>query len=586
MKRFLFPIALVLLVWGVVLWRRAHNQTPGQTPLEIGIWYWHSPFQIPQQDANSLHALNIREIYVRSGTFTWRDNAAHLIIPQVWANDGRGFPVHLVFNFDYTIAPQFGKIPNAALAQAVISGVRAERQRAERAGVNVVGIQFDLDCPTKRLPKYAELLQTLRQALRDNQTQLSITALPTWFSSKDLHQVAAQTDFFVPQYYEAAISPTLDADHPLSHLGQVTSGLKAGERFNTPFLVGIPAYGHARLYDDKGNLHGLFKEMTVLELLRNESFRLERSFGADRNGKPATPETFIGEEIHQFVAVCPAQNGDGKGFHVVYDLPTPALVAHHLAVVESERPANCRGVILFRYPQPNETMTLPWKSLEAALKKQPVAPHLRVEIQAVTAPWDVIETSSSQHPPTELEVTVTNDGNANAFLGKDAVTLTLLFDRAGILDAERGEFDSLQAVTLDPQRHRDTAPPTPQVWGENNPKTNRSTQQPDGTILDVQASNGNGSPHIWGGRGANQNPNPQSLIPHPSSLRFANAIVLKRLHLGVGETVKVGTLRVAGATTVRGWWTAKGVAGFATMQGEIPAQKILAAPRRKLPQQK
>ena len=225
-----FRIGLILLVVIVAsVWAlRRHSRTPN-TPLEVGIWYWHSPFQIPKADAEKLKAMAIRDVYVRAGTFTYRDGKANLIIQQVWKSGAPDFRIHLVFNFDYTIAPRFGTVPNDVLAPVIIVGVRAERQKAESAGVKVVGIQFDLDCPTKRLPKYAELLQTLRAALRDPQTQLSITALPTWFSApRDLAKVTALTDFYVPQYYEAAFSDRLETDRPISHLAQVQSGLKAG----------------------------------------------------------------------------------------------------------------------------------------------------------------------------------------------------------------------------------------------------------------------------------------------------------------------------------------------------------------------
>jgi hypothetical protein len=527
MKRTVAISLIVLLIGGVLLMRR--QERAPSAPLHVGIWYWHTPFRIPRTDRDYLQRANIREIYVRSGTFTWRTDKAQLIIPQVWAGSSQDVPVHLVFNFDYTIAPRFGKIPNDVLAQAVITGVRAERKKAEQAGVKVVGIQFDLDCPTKRLPKYAELLKVLRTALRGEKTALSITGLPTWFGSRELEQVVAQTDFWVPQYYESDMALTLAEDRPLSHRKQVVAGLRGGERFATPFAVGIPAYGHARLYDDKGKLRGLFKEMPIDAMLRHPAFRHDRSFAADANAKPATPQTFIGEEIHQFTAIRPAQNGEGKGFRVLYDLPTPELVAQHLELIRRERPANCRGVVLFRYPQQGETMTLSWASLQAALNGQPAAPHLRVDIKVESLPWDVIETESpNSRPPIELTVSVTNDGNARAFLGKDAVTLTLIFAHAAIEETEQGEFDSLVTHRL-----------------------SSSDAVPTGTTR--------------------------------ASLRFANAIHVTRKSLGVGETVDIGTMRLRGeeGATVRGWWTIKGTGGFREVRGNIPVQKILSETGRK-----
>ena len=324
-------IILLLIAGGVWAWRRLHHRRTPNTPLEIGIWYWHTPFAIPKDDADKLKAMAVRDVYVRAGTFTYRDNKASLIIPQVWKVGAPDFRIHLVFNFDYTIAPRFGTVPNDVLASAVIAGVQATRQKAEAVGVKVAGIQFDLDCPTKRLPKYAELLQTLRAALRNEHTQLSITALPTWFSApRDLAKVTAQTDFFVPQYYEAAFSDRLATDRPISHLAQVESGLKAGGNpGHSAFLSAFPVYGHARLYDDKGRIARFVPSNAYCtEMLRViPAFRLEQAYPSDALGKPAVPRKhFIGEELYRFVAKEAAENGDGKGYHIIFDLPTAELV--------------------------------------------------------------------------------------------------------------------------------------------------------------------------------------------------------------------------------------------------------------------
>ena len=257
-------------------------------------------------------------------------------------------------------------------------------------------------------------------------------------------------------------------------------------------------------------------------MLRHPAFRLEQSYPSDSLGKPATSQTFIGEECYRFIAKEAAENGDGKGYHIIYDLPTAELVTQHLALIRANRPANCRGVILFRYPQPNETMTLPWTSLQAALNNQPTVPHLRVKIQAKALPWDAIETHKTlTRPPQEIAVTVTNDGTANAFLGDDAVTLTLQFDHSGIEEKDKGEFDLLEAHAL----------ASPSATPSN---ATRST------------------------------------------LRFANTLYATRKSLGVGETVSLGEIRLPAdsATTVSGAWTIKGSGGFETVRGTTPPQKI------------
>ncbi len=522
-RRLLMGIGLLAVTLGGRLWwREAHRPLP---PLEVALWYWHQPFRLAPAEVTQLKAAGVRQLFVRAGTFRKEGDSAKLTLPEKWASRADGLTVHLVFNFDYSLVSAFENLSVERLTQAVGAQIVQERGRAERAGIAVAGIELDFDCPTRLLPRYADLLHGLRPALHSSHSALSITALPTWFGSGAVERVQAETDFTVPQYYEPQVPKTLTDFATVSRLALLERGLAQAGKRGAPFYAGLPAYGHALIYDDKGQLLGTYRGMGARDALAHPSFRLARAFGSDREGHPAAPSAYIGEDLYDFVATRPAPDGRGQGFHLLYDLPTPALLAQHLATVRAQRPRNCRGVILFRYPEPAELATLPLPSVLAVLKGETPQPQLRVQFHVKPAPWELIETGRhATRPPADLLVTVTNVGSASTFLAPDAVTLTLVFDRPGFTDIAPGGFDSVEArLQNDPTAAFDTA---------------------------LRAS--------------------------PAR---ANLLRCRKFHLAAGESVTFGPLRLPadGSTQVHGEWTAKSPGNFTTLHGETPLTALTSS---------
>jgi len=515
-KRVLWGLAMLALVVGMGAWWRERNRP--LPPLEVALWYWHQPFRLEPSDAKALKAAGVRQLFVRAGTFRKEGQTARLALPEIWKGSSEGLEVHLVFNFDYTLVDAFEQLPLEVLARSVETQIVAERTRAEKAGIPVAGIELDFDCPTRLLPRYADFLHRLRPTLHSDHCALSITALPTWFGSSAVEKVQAETDFTVPQYYEPQLPKTLTGFATVSRLKLLERGLAQAGRHGAPFYAGLPAYGHALIYDERGQLLGTYRSMSALDAMAHPSFRLARAFPADKEGKPATPATAIGEEIYDFVATKPAPDGRGLGFHLLYDLPTPDLLMQHLATVRAERPRNCRGVILFRYPEPGELATLPLPSVLASLRGEHSQPDLRVQFHVKPAPWELIETNrTAARPPAHLSVSVTNIGNASTFLAPDAIEVTLIFDRPGFDSIAPGQFDAVEArLQTDPAAPFDSA--------------------------------------------------------LRSSPARANLLRIRKFHLAAGETAIFGPLRLPpdSATQVHGEWTAKSPGNFTTLHGTIP----------------
>src|SRR5262249_2438589 len=153
----------------------------------------------------------------------------------------------------------------------------------------------------------------------------------------------------------------------------------------------------------QGHLAGLYNRLSLSEATRHPAFRWRNAFAATERGQPATHSDYCGEDIAQFEAVTPDISGRGKGFRLVFDQPTPALIAQYLDFVRKHRPANCRGVILFRYPQNDPAESVPLPSLLAVLRNEPLHPEIRVRLSATHDTGELIENPhAGQRAPVAL----------------------------------------------------------------------------------------------------------------------------------------------------------------------------------------
>jgi hypothetical protein len=109
--------------------------------------------------------------------------------------------------------------------------------RKWRLAGHVVSLEIDHDAAASRLPEYATFLRSLRQAIPDVYT--SVTVLPAWLHSPHLTEVLLSVDSSVLQVH-AVQRPTeglFDADLAM---GWVVSFARTAQR---PFRVALPTYG-------------------------------------------------------------------------------------------------------------------------------------------------------------------------------------------------------------------------------------------------------------------------------------------------------------------------------------------------------
>jgi hypothetical protein len=214
------------------------------------------------------------------------------------------------------------------------------------AGVHIVGLQIDYDCPTRSLELYGRFLEQVQQRLPAG-SFLSITALLDWFGPHtDIVSAFRWVDEFVPQFYDTA------HERMSTGIAQPIDPLRWAPVFNAyrvPYRIGISSFGRVarRRVDASGH--------ASVHYFRDAS---PTAF-AGRNLTRSVKTTSTGELVVHYDVLAPIEDKPElqPGDAVEITFPTEASVR---AAYQAARQFGgyCAGILAFRWPSRSETVTL------------------------------------------------------------------------------------------------------------------------------------------------------------------------------------------------------------------------------------
>lgn len=322
--------SILLLILGTLTACRSQPAPPAGW--QVGYWYWrHS-----SPDARPVESRWTPDVvYVQVGNLSTSGLA-----------DSR-WPARLPPARSYiaTWRSDEAKPPDGALGPPLAASFARVQAQAAHAGQRVVGLQLDVDCPTRLLPAYADFVRSLRSRIR-GRTRISVTALLDWFAKgTQVRDLLAGVDEYVPQFYDAR------ARGPGAEIAEPVDAARWAPLFNdlgTPYRIGLSAFGRiqrVRLRTDGIVAREPFRDVRLLELWA-QGLRVVHS---ETNGS--------GEQVLRWDvprALPPAlEPGD--------------LVEAVLPTRESVRSGNeaarafgglCAGVVFFRWPVVDETLVM------------------------------------------------------------------------------------------------------------------------------------------------------------------------------------------------------------------------------------
>jgi hypothetical protein len=332
------------------------------THFQIGFWFWGG-FDEPAPSA-----VTPAVVYARAGSISAPESSPLDVRRMQWRAYAE-LPPHLPPAQTYWLVIRYENqgVPDPAITKPLLDSIRKLWGQASLRHLSVAGIQLDIDSPTGSLAAYADFLRGVRAGLPEG-CQFSITALLDWFRpGTDVASVVQQVDEFVPQFYDVS---TTDFAFRTAAIAAKFDPARWGPRFNSfgkRFHIGISTFGRARAIKGEQSspylpYHNMrfgldYVDLTPLDIGLNPAFQL-------------TPHrNEAGELILDYKALRDPQIQEGNiqaGDSIEFIVATPESVR---ASVNAARKIGgyCAGVILFRWPEFNETLALqPEEALAAA----------------------------------------------------------------------------------------------------------------------------------------------------------------------------------------------------------------------------
>lgn len=436
-------MSLLLCGAASFVWRAVHQPrewTAGAVP--VAFWHWRNETPHSETVAHAARQARAQTLFLRAGQFDYDANG----LRRIRAASGRvpdALPLHLTYNATRMLLAAFERLDESALASLIVETFRADVRRAASDGARVVGVQLDIDVPTRLLPRYTRLLRAVRGQLPPG-VQLSITGLPTWMDSPALTETLAAVDFWIPQCYGARVPERIDEAIPISSPELVTAQVVRARRLGRPFYAGLAAYGFAILYDQHGALVELRGDLDPARLARAPGFELieRRPFHTTQSDGGTTragaAEAVSSEWRYVYRAREDVLTDDLKaraGDQLLLDVPSAETLRASARAARAEGGDKLLGLCIFRLPggegDGHDPTTLTLRQIAVALSDRDAEVSVDVSLDADSHAQEVIETASFSSAMGErndlrrLRVSAANSGTAGALLGDDAFTLTI-----------------------------------------------------------------------------------------------------------------------------------------------------------------
>jgi hypothetical protein len=342
-----------------------------------------------------------REIFVLAGQIDRTDDLR--LIRKTKGEPPANASVHLVYNATPSLLRSLEEVDPKHLGDFIAA---AYSKTVQSDTSPIIGLQLDLDFPTRLLPRYAEVLRHVRSALPPT-TKLSITGLPTWMSSGDLRLVLSEVDFWAPQFYGDTVPQYIGSLSPISSADGVRRDVIEARRLGKPFFAGLSIYGMALHYAADGSLIEIRGNIPPEFAMRTSGLQLAETvgFGGPANGT---------EKYYRFVAAYDTVI-DGlsltAGEQLVFIQPSSASLRRAARAVREEGGEELLGICLFRLPLSGDQTTLSLAEAAAALDD-------RASDIATASDLKMIE-------PGRGSLTIENTGSSATEVAADSFTLDL-----------------------------------------------------------------------------------------------------------------------------------------------------------------
>jgi hypothetical protein len=342
----------------------------------IAFWAWRNQSPTEKDVRAAIEATHARALFLRAGQIDYQDKK----LRRIRAATGSlptGIDLHLVYNGTRSLLAQLETVSEDELASTIAVAFQEDTRRAEQQHARIIGLQIDIDVPTRLLGSYEKTLRALRRQLKPG-TQLSITGLPTWMHSSELQSTLAQVDFWVPQFYGAEIPELVDQIMPISSPGNLDRFVDSARALNKPFYAGLSAYCWALLYNAAGSLITLRGDMDPATIAADPNLELIDQRPFEKSAKAGSEWRFAYRARADGVA-------DGLAMHagdsLVVDVPSTESLRASARIVRELAGDKLLGICVFRLPASDDPSTLNAEQVATALSDRDSSANIQVRFK-------------------------------------------------------------------------------------------------------------------------------------------------------------------------------------------------------------
>jgi hypothetical protein len=346
----------------------------------IAFWAWRNQSPTEKDVRAAIEATHARALFLRAGQIDYQDKK----LRRIRAATGSlptGIDLHLVYNGTRSLLAQLETVSEDELASTIAVAFQQDINRAEQEHARIIGLQIDIDVPTRLLSSYEKTLRALRGHLNPG-TQLSITGLPTWMQSSELQSTLAQVDFWVPQFYGAEIPERVDQIIPISSPENLNRFVDSAGALNKPFYAGLAAYSCALLYNIAGSLITLRGDVDPATIAADPNLELIDQRPFENSAKTGSEWRFAYRARADGVT-------DGLATHagdlLVVDVPSTESLRASARLVRELAGDKLLGICVFRLPESDDSSTLNAEQVETALSDRDSTANIQVRFKRSVA---------------------------------------------------------------------------------------------------------------------------------------------------------------------------------------------------------
>ena len=363
-RQFLKPAVILFIVAipiAVYLTTGTARRTWAAEEVPLFFWAWRTSMPTASDLRDVQERSGAGALFLRAGQFDIKDRTAVWIRP---ANGQipRGVDLHLVYNATPELLNNLDSFEPEKLAGSVAETYGTDVEKYVSSGAKIVGLQLDLDYPTRLLPRYAEMVRSLRSRL-GSKSIVSVTGLPTWMNRAELKLVLDQVDFWIPQLYGAEIPTSMDKAGPISSGSDTRRALTGIRNLGKPFIAGLAAYGYTIQYGRTGQLLDLRGDIDLSSAMANHSLELVRR--EDLGGETKYLFRAIGSTVLDGLVI-------GQNENLVFYMPSFTELRDIARIVRMEAGDELRGICIFRLPTADDKTNLRLSEIVDAVRDRPL----------------------------------------------------------------------------------------------------------------------------------------------------------------------------------------------------------------------